>query len=108
MDGSKLTNAKAAAIEFAQTFAANANGAKRWIAVVKFSRGSSRVLDWTDAAALTWGSTPNNAITQAINGITTDTYTDPEAGLQVAYNLFHHSTLSASVSGVDKAKEFVV
>ncbi len=104
MNGTKLTSAKAAAINFAKTFAADANGAHRYIAVVQFDEGSSTLIGWTDAATLTWAATPDNSITKKINALTTANYTNPEAGLQIAYNLMNLTT----VSGVAATNKFVV
>lgn len=80
----RLTKAKASAGEFVDNFAADANGAKRYVSVVKFNTNADTVVGWTDAAA---SETARNAIKTGINGITTDAATNVEAGLQLAYNL---------------------
>ena len=98
-DDRRLTKAKASAGEFVDNFAADANGAKRYISVVKFNTNADTVVGWTDAAA---SETARNAIKTGINGITTDAATNVEAGLQLAYNLLGADTVK------DVASRFVV
>ncbi len=94
--GTRLDAAKAASISFSKQFASDANGAKRYISVVKFNRDGDRVYNWFDAASLNWeGETPSNALTAAINGITTFSGTNIEAGLQLADNLLRTSPVSS-------------
>ena len=94
--GIRLAAAKTAAISFAKQFASDANGAERYISVAKFNKDGDRVYDWFDAASLNWaGETPSNALTAAINGITTYSGTNIEAGLQLADNLLRTSSVSS-------------
>lgn len=80
----RLPKAKKAACDFVENFAKDADGAKRMVSVVEFNYDANSVIGWTDAAA----STKNvDEIKAKINEIGTDSYTNIDAGLQLAYNL---------------------
>lgn len=94
----RLTKAKTAAGAFVDSFAANANGAKRYVSVVKFNTNADTVVGWTDAAS----EANRTAIKTGINGITVDSATNVDAGLQLAYNLLGAEEVK------DVASRFVV
>ena len=94
-DDQRLTKAKTAAGTFVDNFAANANGAKRYVSVVKFNTNADTVVGWTDAAASEANRTD---IKTGINGITTSAATNVEAGLQLAYNLLGASEVEKVAS----------
>jgi hypothetical protein len=96
MSGSRIEDAKAAAIAFARDFVQDNGGAHRYISVVAFDNDTTTVLSWTDAKDITnWSSSAGNAVYGAISGLTTGSGTCIEGGLQMAYNLLGVNTVSS-------------
>ena len=82
---SRLAAAKRTAIQFLEDYAESANGAHRYVSIVKFSSGAYEVSGWEDAAAMSWDDTATNSLKTAINGLVAGGGTNIDAGLRVAY-----------------------
>lgn len=88
-DNDRLATAKAAAINFLNSYRAGGTG--RYVALVRFSTGATVAAGWQDV------STPDGytAILKAIDGLSADGGTNLQQGLVNAQNLFNESTVSA-------------
>lgn len=97
---SRMAAAKAAAINFLDSYKGDAAGSGRYVAIVKFSTLSSVVLDWVDVST----TAGYNSAVSKINGLSPDGGTNLEQGLYTANSQFSKD----AVKSVDKAQHYVV
>lgn len=115
MGHGRLTKAKEAAMKFAENYAKDANGAKRMITLVAFSKDAEKKYSWVDAATLDfskdmfgadyqkdWGGNYKNPLLQAINQLRAGGGTNTEGGFQLAYNLLNEPKTNpeSKISGI--------
>lgn len=115
MGNGRLTKAKRAAMEFAENYAKDANGAKRMITLVAFSTDAEKKYSWIDAATLDfskdrfgvdyqkdWSRNYKNPLLQAINQLSAKGGTNTEGGFQLAYNLLNEPKTNpeSKISGI--------
>ena len=115
MDNGRLTKAKRAAMKFAENYAKDANGAKRMITLVAFSKDAETKYSWVDATTLDfskdmfgadyqkdWHGNYKNPLLQAINQLSAKGGTNTEGGFQLAYNLLNEPKTNpeSKISGI--------
>ncbi len=84
MDGNRITNLKAAAKEFVQSYAGNKENVGRYLAVVDFATHVEVPLNWTDVSS-TKG---RNKAFEAIKNLKAGGGTNLDAGIKQATSLF--------------------
>ena len=84
MDGNRITNLKAAAKEFVQSYAGNKENVGRYLAVVDFATHVEVPLNWTDVSS-TKG---RNKAFEAIKNLKAGGGTNLDAGIKKATSLF--------------------
>ena len=94
MEGKRITNLKAAANEFINSYAGDKENVGRYLAIVNFSYGVKVALNWTDVSSATG---KINAST-AISRLRADGGTNLDAGIKQATSLF----LKDSVKEIQK------
>lgn len=120
MGNGRLTKAKEAAMKFAENYAKDANGAKRMITLVAFSKDAETKYSWVDATTLDfskdasgnyegewywnghWHYRYKNPLLQAINQLSAGGGTNTEGGFQLAYNLLNEpkTNSESKISGI--------
>ncbi len=98
----RITLAKDAAKNFVDSFGIDENGGKRMIAVGAYNGNAVTQIGWTDANDKDNGLTNRNALKTAIGNITLDGWTNPDAALQLANNLYGQNAVK------DIASRFVI
>ncbi|MCF0136803.1 MAG: VWA domain-containing protein, partial [Oscillospiraceae bacterium] len=96
----RIYAAKAAAVNFLDSYKGTTEGSGRYVAVVKFSTLSTVVLNWVDVST----SSGYNAAKNAVNGLSADGGTNLQQGLVSANGLFS----STAISSVAKENYFTV
>ena len=88
---SRMAAAKAAASSFIDTYAGEAEGSGRYLAIVSFSTGASTVLGWTDVSTTEGKTSANNAV----SGLSADGGTNLDAALLTATDLMGDDPVSS-------------
>ena len=90
-DQSRMAAAKAAARSFIETYAGEAEGSGRYLAIVSFSTGASTVLGWTDVSTSEGKTSAKNAV----NGLSAGGGTNLDDALRTATGLMDDNPVSS-------------